>query len=94
MKKERRLIATSRGICKCCNAEYEKLRLFRKKAENNEDNYLTCNDCDRLFNKYNRGNPSGNNQNTSKNPELYELTYKKLLNVNCPFCKSENIEKY
>ena len=94
MKKERRLIETSRGICKSCNAEYEKLRNARQKAEADEHNRLTCNDCDRVFNKYNRGNPAGKNQHTTKNSELYDLKYKKLLNVNCPFCKSEDIQKY
>lgn len=91
MKKERRLIETCRGICNSCNAEYEKLRIARKKAELNEQDHLTCNDCDRVFNKYNTGNPTGKNQHKM---ELYELPYKKLLRVNCPFCKSENIERY
>ena len=94
MKKERRLVPTLRGICNACNSEYEKLRIARKKAEADEENHLSCNDCDRVFNRYSKGSPSGRNQYTSKNPELYELSYHKLLNVNCPFCKSENIERY
>lgn len=94
MKNERRLIETNRGICKCCNSEYEKLRTARKKAENNPESYLVCNDCDRVFNKYKRGNFSGKNQHTMANPELFELTFKKMLNTCCTFCKSEEIEKY
>ena len=94
MKKERRLIETKRGICNCCNSEYEKLRIARKKAEHNPDLYLVCNDCDRIFSKYKCGNFSGKNQHTMANPELFELTFKKTLNTDCPFCKSEEIEKY
>jgi len=94
MKKEKRLVESLRGICKSCSSEYEKFRVARQKADRDENNHLQCDDCDRVFYKYSRGNPCGNNKITNSQPELYELTYKKLLNVNCPFCKSENIERY
>jgi len=94
MKMERRLIQTCRGICKTCNTEYEKLRMARKKAEADKENHLVCNDCDRVFNKYKRGNFSGKNQHTLANPELFDLTLRKKLNICCPFCKSEEIERY
>ena len=94
MRNERRLLQTHRGICKTCSSEYEKLRIARKKAEQDKENHLVCNNCDRVFSKFRRGNPNGNNQYTNENPELYELAYKKYLNTECPFCKSEDIERY
>jgi hypothetical protein len=94
MKKEKSLVVRNRGVCKPCASEYEKSTSMIRKAERDPDNHLSCQDCDRIFSKYNKGNPSGKNQSTVLAPELYELTYRKMLNVDCPFCKSENIERY
>lgn len=82
MKKERRLVETQRGICKSCAAEYEKYKIHVRRAEKNPKNYLMCDDCDRIFSKYNTG------------PKFKFDDVNHPLRVDCPFCKSENIQNY
>lgn len=75
MKKEPFLFSNNRGICKPCISKYETHEQFIRKANKNPENYLTCEDCDRMFSKNLQGR------------------FKKL-RTECPFCKSENIERY
>lgn len=79
MKKERRLVPTNRGICKPCATNYEKHQRFIRKSEKDPDNYMACDDCDRIFSKYSATNLVNGN---------------KRLNIDCPFCKSENIDRF
>ena len=80
MKREKKLLSNNRGICKPCYAEYTKINLRLKKAKNNPNNSLSCDDCDGIFSIYNRGP-------TQKNGD-------KKLRTECPYCRSENINKY
>ena len=80
MKKERKLLANNRGVCKPCYAEYTKLNLRLKKARENPKESLTCDNCDGVFSIYNRGP-------TQKNGD-------KKLRTECPYCRSEDINRY
>jgi hypothetical protein len=80
MKRERKLLSNNRGICKPCYAEYVKLNLRLKKAKKNPKESLKCDNCDGIFSIYNRGP-------TQKNGT-------KKLKTECPYCKSENIDRY
>ena len=82
MKKEPYLMAKNRGICKPCISEYNKINMLLKKAERNPDDMMSCNSCDRVFSKYKVGTP-----NTKQG-------YKKKLNIDCPFCGSEEVDAY
>jgi hypothetical protein len=62
-----------------------------KKANKNPENYLTCDDCDRIFCKYNVGNKWGVN---GHNFHTKDENVSQKLRVDCPFCKSENISRY
>lgn len=88
MKKEKYLHSNKRGVCKPCTTEYERHRMLLRKASQNPKDYLSCNSCDRVFSKYNTGNYKGNNQYVTKN------TNYSMVRVACPFCKSDDIEKY
>lgn len=80
MKPEKFLLHNGRGICAPCNREYEKVRLSLRKAEKDPDNFLTCDDCDRIFKKHKSGGPDKYGQ--------------QKLRTNCPCCGSDNIAKY
>lgn len=82
MKKEPYLMANNRGVCKPCTTQYNKINMMLKKAERNPDDMMSCNNCDRIFSKHRVGNPFTRNG------------YKKRLNIDCPFCGSEEIEAY
>lgn len=88
MKKEKQLILSGRGICKPCATEYERNRQLEKKANLEPHKYLSCNSCDRTFSNRHTGNYTGNNQYTKNNKISC------ILRVECPFCKSEEIERY
>ena len=68
-----------RAICNKCHSEREKLRQIIKRAENSPQNYLVCNNCDRIFYKYKYPKTS-----FVKNIEL----------IICRFCNSIDIEGY
>lgn len=80
MKKERYLMSNFRGICKPCHTEYNVINLHMKRAEKNPENYMMCNGCDRVFSKYKAGAPDKNG--------LQKLC------LDCPHCKSKDIEAY
>jgi hypothetical protein len=88
MIKEKYLNYNKRGICKPCMNEYERNRQLLRKANQNPKGYLSCNSCDRVFASRNTGNYKGNNQHEKKNNTQFKLR------VNCPFCKSDNIERF
>lgn len=88
MKNEKFLHSNKRGICKKCTTEYERNRQMIAKANKNPDNYLSCGSCDRVFSIRNTGNYAGNNQHKRLNNTSY------MLRVECPFCKSEEIDRY
>jgi hypothetical protein len=88
MKKEKYLTSNRRGICKCCATEYERNRQLNKKANNQPTEYLSCDSCDRTFSNRHTGNYSGNNQYIKNNRAS------RILRIQCPFCKSEEIERY
>lgn len=80
MKKEKFLFANKRGVCKLCYSEYSKMSMRLKKAKNNPNESLSCDDCDGIFSIYNRG-PTQKNGN-------------KKLRIECAYCQSENISRY
>jgi Zn finger protein HypA/HybF involved in hydrogenase expression len=80
MKKEKTLFISNKGICKPCHSNYNTMSERWLKAEKNPDNSLTCDDCDNIFSKYQTGSSNRNN-------------FRKL-RVYCPFCKSENINRF
>ncbi len=41
-----------KSICKQCHSDHVCFATMLKKAEANPDNYLMCDDCDRIFSKY------------------------------------------
>lgn len=88
MRKEKYLHVNKRGICKPCSTEYEKHRQMLVKANRNPENYLTCNDCDRIFANRNVGNYTGNNQYIKWDEKKFQLR------TDCPFCKSEDIDRF
>lgn len=88
MKKEKSLIPSKKGICKCCATEYERNRQMIRKASSKPEDYLSCDDCDRVFSKKHTGNYTGNNQSIKRNSQRF------VLRTNCPFCKSENIDNF
>jgi hypothetical protein len=88
MKKEKYLHAKNRGICKPCATEYERNQQLLRKANKNPNDYLTCNSCDRIFSNRNVGNYSGNNQYIQWDIKKFQLR------VDCPFCKSEDIDRF
>lgn len=82
MKKEKYLTARNRGICKPCNSKYMATRMMIAKANKTPEDHMSCDDCDGIFSKYQRGAPL-----------TKERIFQKL-KVECPFCKSENIDMY
>lgn len=82
MKKERRLVETGKGVCKPCSSKYEALRAMVKKANRTPENYMSCDDCDKIFSKYQTSRP------------LFKERFFQKLRIECPFCKSENIDGY
>ena len=82
MKKEKSLLFNRRGICKPCVSNYNAVNARLMKAKKNPKNFLTCDDCDNIFSKYKVGTPL-----------TKERVFQKL-KVECPFCKSENIDRY
>lgn len=82
MKKEKSLLINNRGICKPCHSVYNKTNARIKKAERSPDDFLSCNTCNEIFSKYQVCRP------------LIKTRVFKKLKVECPFCKSEEIERY
>jgi hypothetical protein len=88
MKKEKYLHSKKRGICKACATEYERNQRLLRLANKKPSDYLNCGDCDRTFSNRNTGNFSGNNQYIKWDVNKVKLR------VGCPFCKSDNINKF
>jgi hypothetical protein len=67
------------GYCKCkqCRSNEMKHRIAEKLADIKPDDYLCCNDCDRIFSKY-----IGRKPDFGRRKEL----------ENCKYCYSENVE--
>jgi Zn finger protein HypA/HybF involved in hydrogenase expression len=82
MKKEKYLTARNRGICKPCDSNYMATRIMLAKAKKAPQDYLSCDDCDRIFSKY-----------QVSRPLTKERIFQKL-KTECPFCNSENIDRY
>lgn len=82
MKKEKYLFYKNRGICKPCVSNYNAANTRLTKANRNPRNFLSCDDCDNIFSKYQVGTPL-----------TKERVFQKL-KIDCPFCKSENIDRY
>ena len=80
MKKEKFILSKGRGICNPCHNDYEKQQRFRRMAAKNPQNFLTCDDCDKIFSKTVSG--------------TIPKDGKKKLRVECPYCKSEDISEY
>jgi hypothetical protein len=71
---------TKRGRCRECHRAYTRNYHLRKKAALSPQNFMECDDCDRIFSKYQEGKP--------KNGEIRKLM------IECRFCKSEEIDSY
>lgn len=82
MKKEKYLFYKNRGICKPCASNYNNVNAKLANAKKNPENFLTCDDCDNIFSKY-----------QVSRPLIKERVFQKL-KTECPFCKSENIDRY
>lgn len=74
--------STMSGRCRKCHSEYCAFRLKLKKAEMSPHNYMTCDSCDHLFYKF-----------VSASVDFYNGEQREQ-RVNCPSCKSENIQNY
>ena len=81
MKKYKFLLTRKKGICKPCHSNYTKINTRIKKAEKSPEDTFSCNCCDSVFSKYQTGSSTQKNGN-------------KKLRTYCPFCKSEEIDRF
>jgi hypothetical protein len=68
-------------LCKTCHNIKIKNYHIERRAKIYPQNHMVCDDCDRTFSKYQSG---------SRN----HYCGQRLLKTSCPFCQSENIDKY
>lgn len=69
-----------RPTCKGCWSELTKNQNMLKRASMKPENYLSCDDCDRVFSTYAPGRPRvGGHRN---------------LRTDCPYCQSEEIARF
>jgi len=67
------------GRCKVCRAEVAKNKRQERRAKENPEFYMCCDDCDRPFYRYMSLNPNYKNR---------------LERTTCKFCGSKNIQDY
>lgn len=67
------------GRCKVCRATIERNKRMERRALENPELYMSCDDCDRPFYRYGSLNPDYKNR---------------LERTTCKFCGSKNIGDY
>jgi hypothetical protein len=80
MKLEPYVKSNGRGICKLCHSKDTIVRIQEKRADQNPEDYMCCNECDKTFRKYTSGPVP------KKKP--------RKMHDKCIYCQSSDIEAY
>lgn len=67
-------------VCKCCHNERARIYTRGLKAKSNPTNYLECDSCDSILNKYKLGRPRKDGV--------------RLVNTECRYCGSAELIEY